>query len=134
GGIRGIIPGMVLVELEKKIKIATSNEQAHLSEYFDFFAGTSTGGILISILLCPQIDDPRKPRFSAQEALDIYLEHGTEIFTTSGWRRFLNQFGLLTELYDASQLEAVLYDYFGDTKLSQLIKPCIITAYNIELR
>ena len=134
GGIRGIIPGMVLVALEKKLKIATNNEEAHLSQYFDFFAGTSTGGILISILLCPQIDDPSKPRFSAQEALDIYLDHGTEIFTTSGWRRFLNQFGLLTELYDAKELESVLYDYLGDIKLSQLIKPCIITAYNIELR
>jgi hypothetical protein len=27
-----------------------------------------------------------------------------------------------------------LLDYFGDVKLSELIKPCIITAYNIELR
>ena len=134
GGIRGIIPGMVLVSLEQKLKKQSNNPDAHLSEYFDFFAGTSTGGILVSILLCPHPNDSTKPRFSAQEALDIYLEHGTEIFTTSSWRRFLNQFGLLTELYDEHVLEKVLESYFGDMKLSQFIKPCIITAYNIELR
>src|SRR5690606_35320583 len=78
--------------------------------------------------------DPAKPRFSAKDALDIYLKHGTEIFTTSSWRRFLNQFGLLTELYDEKVLERVLESYFGDQKLCELIKPCIITAYNIELR
>ncbi|MGN5953993.1 patatin-like phospholipase family protein [Sphingobacterium lactis] len=134
GGIRGIIPGMLLVALEDKIKRISKDPQAHLSQYFDFFAGTSTGGILASILLCPHPDDPTKPRFSAQDALNIYVEHGTEIFTTSSWRRFLNQFGLLSELYDEHVLEKVLESYFGDLKLSQLIKPCIITAYNIELR
>ena len=134
GGIRGIIPGMLLVALEDKIKRISKDPQAHLSQYFDFFAGTSTGGILASILLCPHPDEPTKPRFSAQDALNIYVEHGTEIFTTSSWRRFLNQFGLLSELYDEHVLEKVLDSYFGDLKLSQLIKPCIITAYNIELR
>lgn len=134
GGIRGIIPGMVLVSLEQKLKQATGNPNTHLSEYFDFFAGTSTGGILVSILLCPHPEDPSKPRFSAQDALNIYLNHGTEIFTTSSWRRFLNQFGLLTELYDEKVLYKILEDYFHDQKLSELISPCIITAYNIELR
>src|SRR5690606_18176642 len=45
-----------------------------------------------------------------------------------------SKFGLLSEIYDEEVLEKILLDYFGDAKLSQLIKPCIITAYNIELR
>lgn len=134
GGIRGIIPGMILVALEEKIRQATNNPDAHLTDYFDFFAGTSTGGILQSILLCPDDNDPKKQKFTAKDALDIYLEHGTEIFSASRWRRFLSKFGLLSELYDESILNEVLANYFGDTKLSQLLKPCIITAYNIELR
>ncbi len=134
GGIRGIIPGMILVSLEQKIKKATGNPDAHLSEYFDFFAGTSSGGMLISILLCPDPQDPSKPKYSAQGALNIFLKHGTDIFTTSSWRRFLNQFGLLTELYDEHVLEKILEEYFGDQRLRELIKPCIMTAYNIELR
>ncbi|TDS13001.1 patatin-like phospholipase family protein [Sphingobacterium paludis] len=134
GGIRGIIPGMFLVALEDKIRQATGNPSAHLSDYFDFFAGTSTGGILLSILLCPDPENSGKPIYSAKDALDIYLEHGTAIFAAKPWRRFLSRFGLLSELYDNTVLEKILAAYFGDKKLSELLKPCIITAYNIELR
>jgi len=134
GGIRGIIPGMFLVALEQHLQQKSGNPEAHLSDYFDFFSGTSTGGILTALLLCPSKDNPKKPKFTAQEAVDIYIKHGTAIFSTSSWRRFLSRFGLLSELYNASTFENVLYDYFQDTKLSELIKPCIVTAYNIELR
>ncbi|WP_166333907.1 patatin-like phospholipase family protein [Sphingobacterium chungjuense] len=134
GGIRGIIPGMVLLTMEQRLQEKTGNPEAHLSEYFDFFAGTSTGGILTSILLCPHPDDATKPRFYAKEALDIYLKYGPSIFSTTRWRRFLSKFGFLTELYDAKTLEVTLEKYFGDVKLSELLKPAIMTAYNIELR
>ncbi len=134
GGIRGIIPGMILVALEERIQRATNNPNAYLTDYFDFFAGTSTGGILLSILLCPSDDDPTKQKYTAKQALDIYLKHGVEIFYAKPWRRFLGKFGLVSELYNASVLEKVLLGYFGDKKLSELLRPCIITAYDIELR
>lgn len=134
GGIRGIIPGMFMVALEEKLKVESNNPNAHISDYFDFLAGTSTGGILTAILLFPSDEDPTRPKYSAKEALNIYLEHGEKIFSTSKWRRFLSKFGLLSEIYNEKIIEEVLFNYFGDTKLSQLIKPSIITAYNIELR
>lgn len=134
GGIRGIIPGMFLVSLEERLKNLSGNPNAHLSEYFDFFSGTSTGGILIALILCPSDDDPKRPKYTAQEAVDIYLKHGTEIFSTSAWRRFLSRFGFLSELYDAVTFENILEDHFSNTKLSELIKPSVFTAYNIELR
>ncbi len=134
GGIRGIIPGMLIVALEDRLKEISGNPQTHISEYFDFFSGTSTGGILTSILLFPSEQDPNKPKYSAREALDIYLEHGESIFSASKWRKFLSKFGLVSEIYNEEVIEKILADYFGDTKLSELIKPCIITAYNIELR
>jgi len=134
GGIRGIIPGMILVALEEKIQRATKNPNARLIDYFDFFAGTSTGGILLSILLCPDDEDPSKQKYTTKQALDIYLQHGVEIFSAKPWRRFLNKFGLLSELYDATILEKVLKSYLGDKKLSELLRPCVITAYDIELR
>lgn len=114
GGIRGIIPGMVLVALEEKIQRATNRPDVHLTDYFDFFAGTSTGGILLSILLCPDDENPTKHKYTAKKTLDIYLDHGTEIFAAKAWRRFLNKFGLLSELYDETILEKVLKSYFGD--------------------
>lgn len=134
GGIRGIIPGMFLVALEERLRQLSGKENTHLSEYFDFFAGTSTGGILIALLLCPSEEDPHIPKYNAQQALNLYLEHGTEIFCTSNWRRFLSRFGLLSELYNESTFENILHEHFGETKLSELLKPCIFTAYNIELR
>lgn len=134
GGIRGIIPGMVIAALEDKLKVLSGNPQTHISEYFDFFSGTSTGGILVSLLLFPSEQNPSKPKFSAKEALNIYLEHGESIFSTSKWRRLLSKFGFVSEIYNEGIIEKILKDYFEDTKLSQLIKPCLITAYNIELR
>jgi patatin-like phospholipase/acyl hydrolase len=134
GGIKGIIPGMVLVELEERLKQRTGNPQAFLADYFDLFAGTSTGGILTCLLLCPSKEDPNYPRFSAREALDLYVKHGSEIFEISGLKRILSKFGWVKERYDGKVLERILLNYFEDVKLSELIKPCILTAYNIELR
>ncbi|SMC80569.1 patatin-like phospholipase family protein [Pedobacter nyackensis] len=134
GGIRGIIPGMILVALEEKLKRESKNPNAAIVDYFDFFAGTSTGGILICLMLCPSEEDPTRPRFSAREALDLYLKHGNDIFKMSFFKRIRAKLGLAGERYNSAIFEGVLKNYFGELKLSQLIKPCIISAYNIELR
>lgn len=134
GGIRGIIPGMLLAALERRLKRVSGNPDAAIVDYFDFFAGTSTGGILTCLLLCPNERDPLRPKFSAKEALDLYVAHGSDIFKAGFFRRLIAKFGLTSERYPSSTLEHVLQTYFGDTKLSQLLKPCIVTAYNIELR
>jgi len=134
GGIRGIIPGMYLVALEERLKQQSKNPDAAIVDYFDFFAGTSTGGILTCLLLCPAEDDVTRPRYSAKEALQVYLDHGTRIFHAGFFKRLKSKFGLGSERYKSKVLEDILEQYFGDTKVSQLIKPCIITAYNIELR
>ena len=84
--------------------------------------------------MCPDENDPSRPKYSAKEALDIYVSHGSDIFKAGFFRRLVAKFGLLSELYPAETLEEVLHSYFGDTKLSELLKPCIVTAYNIELR
>lgn len=134
GGIRGIVPGQVLIALESKIQQRTQNPNARLADYFDFFAGTSTGGILTCIYLCPSADDPTKARFSAEEAVALYLEYGDDIFDVSFWQRIRTQDGITDEKYDATELEKRLKQYMGDLKLSQLLKPCLITAYDIEKR
>ncbi|MBU0696689.1 MAG: patatin-like phospholipase family protein [Bacteroidetes bacterium] len=134
GGIKGIIPGMVLVELEERLKQRTGNPNTFLADYFDYFAGTSTGGILICLILCPSKEDPKKPRFTAREALNLYIENGSKIFESKGVKKFFADIGWVTERYDATVLEDILLKYFEDVKLSELIRPCLITAYNIELR
>ncbi|MEC3881767.1 patatin-like phospholipase family protein [Parapedobacter sp. 10938] len=134
GGIRGIIPGMLLVALERRLQRVSNDPTAAIVDHFDFFAGTSTGGILTCLLLCPDDENPLRPKYSAQEALDIYVKHGSAIFKAGFFRRLVAKFGLLSERYPSTTLEHVLESYFGERKLSELLKPCIVTAYNIELR
>ena len=134
GGIRGIIPGQIMVALEKKIQEKTGNPEARLAEYFDFFAGTSTGGILTCICLCPSEEKPTKSKFSAQDAVDLYMNHGEEIFDVNLWQKLRSGNGYLDEKYGEFALEKYLKHYFGDLKLSELLKPCIIPAYDIDRR
>lgn len=133
GGIRGIIPGQVLVAVEEKLKDRTQNPDASIADYFDLIAGTSTGGILTCIYLCPD-SERKKARFTAREAVELYLERGDEIFDISLWQRIRSAGGVLDEKYNADELEEALKDYFGDLRLSELLKPCLITAYDIRRR
>jgi patatin-like phospholipase/acyl hydrolase len=134
GGIRGIVPGQVLVALEAKLQQKTKNPNAKISDFFDFFAGTSTGGILTCVLLCPSEDDPKAARFSAKEAVQLYIENGDKIFDSSLHHRIMTLNGILSEKYEKQGIEGCLHNYFASLKLSQLLKPCIITSYDIERR
>jgi len=134
GGIRGIIPGQVLVAIEARLQERTQNPDARIADHFDFFAGTSTGGILTAILLCPAIDKPGRPRFSAKEAVDLYVKNGRKIFSGSLWHSIETLWGILNARYDVKGIEDCLHEYFGDLKLNELLKPCIITSYDIHRR
>lgn len=133
GGIKGIIPGQILVALEKKLQ-DKKDDTVRLADYFDLIAGTSTGGILTCIYLCPDEDNPTRPRFSAQEAADLYLEKGDEIFKIPWRHKIRTAGGLRDEKYPADGLEEALDDYFKEIKLSNLLNPCLVTAYDIKRR
>ena len=51
GGIRGIIPAVILNYIEKGLQRQSGNPNATLADYFDLVAGTSTGGILACFYL-----------------------------------------------------------------------------------
>jgi uncharacterized protein len=134
GGIRGIIPGQVLVSLEEKLKKKSKDPNARIADYFDFIAGTSTGGILTCAYLCPDQEHPHRPKFTAVEVVNLYLERGGDIFNNPLMHKIVAAGGILDEKYPSAPLENALYDYFGDTKLSQLLKPCLISSYDITRR
>ncbi len=134
GGIRGIVPGLVLASLEEKLQRRSQNPDARLADYFDFVAGTSTGGILTCLYLCPMADNPQKARFSARDAVDLYVANGGSIFNVSLWQRIRSLSGVADEKHNAGELERLLKLYFGNIKLSQLLKPCFIPSYDIHGR
>jgi patatin-like phospholipase/acyl hydrolase len=137
GGIRGIIPGQILVSLEEKLKAKTGNVDARIADYFDLIAGTSTGGILTCAYLVPDNEtssNVRRPKFDATQVVDLYLKNGGDIFNVSLGHKIKTMGGVLDEKYPETGLENALERYFGDTKLSELLKPCLITSYDIKRR
>ena len=132
GGIRGIIPAVVLMELEKKIQIKTGNLSARLSDYFDLIVGSSVGGLITSLLLLPDKDN--KPVYSANDILDLFLSHGKDIFKWDPAQSFKSFFTLCDEQYPDKYINSILNEYLGSSRLSSLLKPALITAYDIERR
>ncbi|HET6225894.1 MAG TPA: patatin-like phospholipase family protein [Bacteroidia bacterium] len=130
GGIRGILPGQIMVTLEKKLQTLSNNPQARVADYFDMIAGTSTGGILTCLYLYPDEKNPTRPLFTTEEAVNLYLENGGGIFKES----HIREDGLRQEKYPVVAIEELLKKYFKNTRLSELLKPCLITSYNIYAR
>jgi patatin-like phospholipase/acyl hydrolase len=127
GGIRGLIPAMVLAELERKTG-------RPICTLFDLIAGTSTGGILALALTKP--DAAGTPAFSAARLVELYEREGETIFSPA-WHRW-PIIGFLYDLffvrYSARNVGRVLRQYFGDTRLSEAITPLLVTAYDLEKR
>lgn len=132
GGIRGILPGVIIDYLEHRLQCKSNNPNARISDYFDLIAGTSTGGILACIYLVP--DANGRPKYTASQAVKLYLEHGHRIFGRTVWRRLTNPLALRNSKYSPKNLEKILKQYLGDTKLSESLKPCLMTAYEIFQR
>jgi hypothetical protein len=121
GGIRGIIPALVLAELEER----TGRPAA---EHFGLIAGTSTGGILAAALALPGAP------FSARDLVALYEREGPEIFSRSLLRRIRTVEGLLDERYDDDALVDALRRYLGEARLAQVTTDVFVTAYDLERR
>jgi patatin-like phospholipase/acyl hydrolase len=132
GGIRGIIPGTILVRLEKILQKKDGNEERKLGDYFDFIAGTSTGGILSCLYLMP--DEKGKAKYSAQDAVDLYLSKGYEIFNRTFAKKLITGNGVFREKYSDQAIYSLMKKYFGNTELSKSIRPSLITSYAITER
>lgn len=131
GGIRGIVPGQILTHIERLLKEIYDDPTYKIADHFDLIAGTSTGGILACAYL---LADFGRPKYTAEEVVEIYFERGDDIFSIPLFHKIRTAGGILDEKYPAAGLEETLDDYFGDSKLSDLLKPSLITAYDIKRR
>ena len=125
GGIRGIIPAMVLAEMEQR----TGKPTAQL---FDLIAGTSTGGILALALTKP--GDAGQPQYTATDLVGLYEQQGRTIFARSPWHIVVSLEELRRPKYTADGIETVLQQYFGEARFKDACAPTMITSYNIETR
>lgn len=125
GGIRGIVPAVVLAEIERLAG-------RPVCRLFDLIAGTSTGGILACALTVP--DDTGAPRHTAEELVGLYRTQGPEIFARSLWHRIESVEGLVDEKHDAGGLERALATYLDGAKLSDALTKILVTSYDLEAR
>jgi patatin-like phospholipase/acyl hydrolase len=125
GGIRGLIPAMLLAEIERRTGRPTA-------DLFDLIAGTSTGGILACGLTRPGPDG--RPMHSAEELAELYRTEGPRIFDRSLRKRLSSLEGLLDERYDDAGLNRALATYLGETRLREALCDVLITAYDITDR
>jgi patatin-like phospholipase/acyl hydrolase len=125
GGIRGLIPALVLAEIERRTG-------RRIADMVDLVAGTSTGGILACALT--RAGDDGEPRYSAEELAGIYVEEGPRIFHRSLLKRIFSVEGWLDERYEDDGLERALERYLGDARLSGALCDVLVTAYEIHDR
>lgn len=125
GGIRGIIPALILQEIEKKLK-----RKKHLVECFDVMSGTSTGGIIVLLLNTP--DASKKPKYRASDVVSLYQNLGSSIFYQSWWHYLSTCNGWLCEKYPSDHLQMNLQKFYGDCRLKDTLTNVIIPAYDIS--
>jgi len=125
GGIRGIIPAVVLAEVEKR----TGKPIAGL---FDLIAGTSTGGILALGLTIPK--EVNAPLYTAQDLVALYQREGRRIFSRSFLRKVFACDNLTWKKYSSQGIEQVLLEYFGEARLRDAVTDVLITSYEVERR
>ena len=116
GGIRGLIPALVLAEIEERTG-------RRIADMVDLIAGTSTGGIIACALAKPS-------PMPASEIARLYEEDGPEIFSRSLLKRITSVEGFLDERYSSSGLEATLQRHLGATHMTEAKVPLLLTAYD----
>lgn len=119
GGIRGIIPAMILSEIQKRLG-------AGLHKFVDMISGTSTGGI-IALGIGTQCNNGQP--YSPIELADLYVEKGPVIFKKD-WLTSIKNWG--RPKYSPDALEATLVEFFGATQFDTALTPLLISSYDLQ--
>jgi patatin-like phospholipase/acyl hydrolase len=150
GGIRGLIPAMLLDKLE-------SVTGKTIPDLFDVVAGTSTGGILALALTLRDERQPSRPKFRASDMVRLYKEEGSKIFAKPkfwakldsvvarfpgladighalGIPRDEDLHDLFAPKYGEEGRRNVLEEYFAGAQLKNALTRVFVTSYETELR
>jgi patatin-like phospholipase/acyl hydrolase len=134
GGIRGIIPALLLAEIERRT-------QKPIFSLFDLITGTSSGGILALGLTKPRLssnvsDNLPVAQYTAEDLLQLFIEYGVEIFYEPLFERLLGPLEdiFLQPKYPSEGKEEILRQYFGNAPLDNNLKEVFVTSYDIEQR
>lgn len=115
GGIRGIFTLEVLARIEALLRAKTGNADLVLADYFDYIAGTSTGGIIATCLSWGM---------PVAEIEDLYIRRSMDIFRPAPWyRRWRSK-------YAAEAITAMLQEVFSEDEAGQV--PALLGTKNLR--
>jgi patatin-like phospholipase/acyl hydrolase len=117
GGVRGVIPVVVLQRLQRESGLG------ELLASTDLFAGTSTGG-LIALGLASDL--------TLQSLLDLYEQRAEKIFHKTIFDDIRDLDKLIGAAYKARNLSRQLHDVFGDRRLDQLSRRVLVPAFDLD--
>ncbi|KAM6573690.1 hypothetical protein CsatA_017770 [Cannabis sativa] len=134
GGIRGIIPAIILTFLEKQLQRLEGDENARIGDYFDVISGTSTGGLVTAMLTAPNHNN--RPLFASQDIKDFYLNESPKIFPQKSCGVFPRIKKVIKSLvgpkYDGDYLHKLIRQKLGHTKLNQTLTNVVIPTFDIK--
>nr|GMD99381.1 patatin-like protein 2 [Ipomoea batatas]GME09835.1 patatin-like protein 2 [Ipomoea batatas] len=132
GGIRGVIPSIILDYLESQLQ-ELDGADARLADYFDVMSGTSTGGLVTAMLTAPGEND--RPLYAARDIKPFYLNHGPKIFPQKrGW--FCKIWQLIRSVflpkYDGKYLHSLVKEELKDIRLKDTLTNVVIPTFDIK--
>ncbi|XP_008218212.2 PREDICTED: patatin-like protein 2 [Prunus mume] len=132
GGIRGIIEGVSLEFLESELQ-RLDGKHVRLVDYFDWVAGTSTGGLVTLMLATP--DENNRPLFAAKDILPFYLKHCPKIFHQP--RSLIGKIkhclkGLVRPKYNGKYFHKLVKEKLGDKHLHDTLTNVVIPTVDIK--
>jgi len=136
GGVRGIVPALVLKSLQTRL--TRLNPDAQLWNSFDLMAGTSTGILIALGLTKPQRDSKGNSlqiaEYGIDDIIDTYRLHAGEIFPPTTFRALRQVMQAFGEKYDSTHFERLLKGLYGRTAVRDALSNLVLTSYDTEAR
>jgi predicted acylesterase/phospholipase RssA len=129
GGLRGLVPALVLLELEQRLEAITGHKRP-LSDYFHLFAGTSAGGLMALGLTARDPDNPDQPSMDSERLVRLYRDRGPKIFPPR-FRLLRRLRGLVMPKFSNRGLRRAVEEEVGTSALSTALRDLVITAYDM---
>lgn len=121
---------MILHRIEEKLK-------KPIAHVFDYIAGTSTGGVISLLLAKPKPGSTTEPMYSAEDIIELYTDHGRDMFRRSRGYQMQTLNGWLRNKYPEQSVLSTLQGYLDRGErhtMKEALTRVFLTSYDIERR